>query len=368
MRDLLHYSSSDEELPDGSTPSSTDTSGGRLTHQEFIFGYSSTMMNLRILHPPANQIMTYWTLYKSHVDPVVRILHKPTIEGIFQQAANDQSSIPKSMEPLVFSVYLAVVTSLRPDECQSILKIDKEIGIKRYRYATEQAFAKASFLTTQEVIVVCAFTLFLTCIRRNANSGEVWTLTGLVLRMAHSLGLHRDGSQFGLTPFDTEIRRRLWWQVCTLGMLRLIFRCQRANHHLDVRASEEQGSEPMIAERFFDTKLPSNINDTDIWPSMTEPPVEREGATEMTFDLVRYEIGGTVRILSALSKCPKESKASEQDQLEAKDAALERLRLKLEDKYLKYCDNRDPLQWVAANVSRLVCISNLMSNCFANIA
>lgn len=146
-----------------------------------------------------------------------------------------------------------------------------------------------------------------------------------------------------------------------------MFHRQYANLNSDVRASEEQGSEPMIAERFFDTKLPSNINDTDIWPGMTEMPIEREGATEMTFDLVRYEIGGTVRILSALSKCPKESKASEQDQLESKDAALERLRLKLEDKYLKYCDNRDPLQWVAANVSRLVYISVLITIYFANI-
>lgn len=226
MRDLLNYSSSEEDDHGGEdqlTPSSngTDSSGGRLTHQEFIFGYSSTMLTLRILHPAANQIMTYWSIYKSNVDPVVRILHKPTAEKLFQQAAENQATLTKSSEPLVFAVYLAVVTSLRPEECQAIFKLDREKALKRYRYATEQALARAGFLSTQEIIVVQAFTLFLTCIRRLAENKDVWTLTGLLLRMAHSLGIHRDGLQFGLSPFDTEMRRRLWWQICTLGEFNL---------------------------------------------------------------------------------------------------------------------------------------------------
>jgi hypothetical protein len=220
MRDLLNYSSSDDEHAgeDHSTPSSRNTDGGgRLTHQEFIFGYSSTMMTLRILHPPANEILTYWSIYQSNVDPVVRILHKPTTQKLFEQAAMDQLTIPKSSEPLVFAVYLSVITSLGPEECQRILKIERDTGLKRYRYATEQALARAGFLSSQEFVIVQAFTLFLTCIRRLADNKDVWTLTGLLLRMAHSLGIHRDGAQFGLSPFDTEMRRRLWWQVCTLG-------------------------------------------------------------------------------------------------------------------------------------------------------
>ena len=222
MRDLLNYSSSgdeggeEEEKPGGSL---SDSTAGRLTHQEFIFGYSSTMMTLRILHPACNQIMTYWSIYKSNVDPVVRILHKPSAEQIFKQAVQDQSSLNKSAEALLFAVYLSVVTSLRPDECQSMLKLDRDIAMKRYRYATEQALARAGFLATQELIVVQAFTLFLTCARRQSDNRSVWTLTGLLLRMGHSLGVHRDGVQFGLSPFDTEMRRRLWWQICTLGRL-----------------------------------------------------------------------------------------------------------------------------------------------------
>lgn len=84
---------------------------------------------------------------------------------------------------------------------------------------------------------------------------------------------------------------------------------------------------------------------------MHEPPVEHEGCTEMTFDLVRYEVGETIRMLNAMSKYTHQDN---HQALEAKEAALENLRLRLEDKYLRHCDMSDPLQWVAANVSRLV--------------
>lgn len=220
MRDLLNYSSSEDEAAEEGSQSGSGLVGsdaGRLTHQEFIFGYSSTMMTLRILHPAANQMMTYWSIYKTNVDPVVRILHKPSTEQLFRKAAQDHSTLNKSSEALVFAVYLAVITSLRPDECQGVLKLDRDTALKRYRYAAEQALARAGFLATQEIIVVQAFTLFLTCARRQADNKAVWTLTGLLLRMGHSIGVHRDGAQFGLAPFDTEMRRRLWWQICTLG-------------------------------------------------------------------------------------------------------------------------------------------------------
>ena len=223
MRDLLNYSSEEDEAGDDhSTPASNgiENQSGKVTHQEFIFGYSSTMTTLRILHPPASQIMEYWTVYKSHVDPVVRLLHKPTAEKLFLQASKDQSSLSKSAEPMVFAVYMAAVTALNEEECESRLGISKQTGLRRYRYATEQALSRAGFLSTHEFIVLQAFTLFLVCVRRHQETKDVWALTGLLLRMAHSMGIHRDGSQFGLTHFDTEMRRRLWWQACTLGKRR----------------------------------------------------------------------------------------------------------------------------------------------------
>ena len=208
--DLVNNPLSSESQDSGSTNS-------RQTHQEFLFGYSSTMMTLRILHPPAKQVMTYWDIYCENVDPVIRILHKPTAKQLFALAARDHSELSKSAEALVFAVYFGAVVSLPAETCQRQLGIDRETGLRRYRYATEQALARAGFLACQELIVVQAFTLFLACVRRHDETKEVWMLSGLLNRMALGIGLHRDGVQFNLSPFQTEMRRRLWWQVCTLG-------------------------------------------------------------------------------------------------------------------------------------------------------
>lgn len=50
-------------------------------------------------------------------------------------------------------------------------------------------------------------------------------MTAAVHRIAHGLGLHRDGTRFGLSPFETETRHRLWWSI----------------YLLDLRASEYRG-------------------------------------------------------------------------------------------------------------------------------
>ena len=142
---------------------------------------------------------------------------------------------------------------------QTNFGVEKESLLKQYRFGVEQALARASFLNTDEIVTVQAFVLFLVCVRRHDDTRFVWSLTGLAIRIAQSLGLHRDGTKFGLSPFDTEMRRRLWWQVCIL----------------DTRASEDHGSDPSIGDFSYDTEFPMSINDEDLDPLQTECPVRR---------------------------------------------------------------------------------------------
>lgn len=364
MNDFLDNTSDEEEdYPSPhSDPSSAST---RMNHQTFIFGYSSAMVNLRVLHPAHKQMLTYWEIYKENVDPMVRLLHRGTTERLFLQAAAGLDHISKAMEALMFAMYLAATVSLTPDQCLARLAVDKDIALKRYRFGAEQALAKAGFLESQEIMVLQAFVLFLVSVRRHDDSKCVWMLIGLAVRMAISLGLHRDGAQFGLNAFEIEMRRRLWWQICMLGM------CRRDDFYRllliplsDVRSSEDQGAEATIPQQISDTKLPININDEDIWPNMEGQPIEHEGCTEMTFDLVRYEIGKTVRFLIGEGRNPvaEDEKKTKPKTVAEKDEVLRNLQLSLDDRFLKYCDIAIPLQFVAINVSRLVCMPSSKSD------
>ena len=101
----------------------------------------------------------------------------------------------------------------------------------RYRHGLENAFAKADFLNSPNTTLLQAFALYLFLARCYDSPRKVWMMTGLIVRMAHYVGLQRDGAQFNhLSHYEVEMRRRVWWAVVLL----------------DVRASEDQGTDTII--------------------------------------------------------------------------------------------------------------------------
>ena len=335
MRDILDDPTDDED----EYPSPGSGEGATANHQGFIFSFSSTVLSLRNFHPPREQVHIYWNIFKSNVDPVMKLIHIPYHQKLLHKAAQDLDNISKPMEVFMFAIYYCAVTSLPPNDCILRLGLEKNQALRKYRFATEQALARTGFLNTQEFIVLQAMLLFLVCARRSDDTRYVWTVTGLLIRLAQAQGCHRDGQQFDLSPFETEMRRRLWWQICTL----------------DIRASEDHGADPSIIEYSFDTQLPLNINDEDISPEMTEAPEEREGATEMTFDLIRFSVSTTVRQLSYTppGRGPCQTKMGRMT-IEDKEKKIEDLHQYLEQKYLRHLDVTIPLHWVAATVARLI--------------
>jgi hypothetical protein len=332
MRDLLETSGSEDEEDALLSPESDQAS-----HQGFIFGYSSTMVDLRLLHPTPSQTFILWEVFKENVDPVVRILHRPTARSILMNAASNLDRVSKPAEALLFSIYFGAVVSLTPEQCQQLLDEPKEMLLKKYRFATEQALARANFLNSNSLICLQAFCFFLIFVRHCDDSRLVWSLGGLVIHLAQALGIHRDGTNFDLNPFDTEMRRRLWWHISLL----------------DSRSSEDHGTDPTFTEQFYDTKIPLNVNDEDIYPGMKESPKERKGATEMTFCLIRFELGRFSRRLNFTAPGNEPGRSPEWT-LGDKERMIDECHRELEEKYLRHCDMSTPIYWVTATVSRLI--------------
>lgn len=218
---------------------------------------------------------------------------------------------------------------------------EKSQLMARYRFATEQALAKASCVTTSEFIVLQAFVLFLILVRRGDDTKFSTALTGLVVKIAQSLGLHRDGTHFdNISLFEVEMRRRLWWTICVL----------------DHRSAEDAGCEMTVVERSFDTQFPLNVNDSDLSPEMTEFPPERVGSTDMSFSLIRFEVCALSRRVHAaangLVACPRESQVT----LEEHEEKLIETYEHIDQKYLQPSPTRDNelLTWVSATIARLI--------------
>lgn len=94
----------------------------------------------------------------------------------------------------------------------------------------------------------------------------------MALRVAQAQCLHMTDPPFRISPFEQEMRRRCW---LTIGML-------------DVAASLDRASEPMMQAAWLESLLPSNINDEDIWFEMEVPAQEPpEGTfTDLTLPLI----------------------------------------------------------------------------------
>ncbi|KFA64454.1 hypothetical protein S40285_01095 [Stachybotrys chlorohalonatus IBT 40285] len=335
--------------PDGESDSEDDstpyTSPGpnpwpAKDHHDFILGYRSSDVDLKGCHPLPAHAPYLWSVYLENVDPLVKILHVPSTEGLIHQAKTEPGTLSPADEALVFSIYYAAIISLEADEVMAKLGTDRDDLLRQYRFASEQSLAKANYLNTSDLTVLTAFTIFLKVVRRHDDTRFCWSLTGLLVRIAQGMGLHRDGTYFNLTPFETEMRRRVWWVIMTI----------------DVRSSEEMGSDMAIPDGSFDTEMPSNVNDADISPESTVLPEPKDGRSDSALALVRYEITLlTRRFHVAASSMTAETPILGTSTISEREQVLVDIYQRIERKFLKYVgDVSDPLNWMAALISRVI--------------
>lgn len=152
----------------------------------------------------------------------------------------------------------------------------------------------------------------------------------------------------GLPPFETEIRRRLWWQ---LTMLESIAQVAGTGTSGIVLASE--------------VKMPLNINDSDLHPGMQSAPKEHQGVTEMIFFLLRcnvgYFIGGSHNPYSSNQLWNKLT--TNVVDMGIKDKAIDDLAAVFEDKYLKFCDPSIPWHFMVLHTGRaIICMMRFMAH------
>lgn len=206
----------------------------------------------------------------------------------------------------------------------------------QYRFGLEQALAKARFTSAPDITLCQAFLLRLLFVQPEDDARSTWILTGLLTRMSQYLGLHRDGTNFSaLTPFETEMRRRLFWAI-------FIF---------DWKSADDQGVEVSTMHRSFDTQVPLNVNDSDMAPDCTELPQPREGATDCIFCVLRYDIASTFRLNPALASQSSGLSLTERNEILVAmyDRVIKKYRLDESDENLS-----SPLHYLSKNVTRLI--------------
>ena len=112
-----------------------------------------------------------------------------------------------------------------------------------------------------------------------------WELSGVAMRIAQRIGLHRDPATLGIDPFNCEMRRRLWNQLWVL----------------DIRSAEFAGVKSSLPPDSDGVRAPTNCSDSSLFPGMKTLPPDQEGFTEMSFILLRVRLGQFLRKIGAES-------------------------------------------------------------------
>ncbi|KFY44980.1 hypothetical protein V494_01233 [Pseudogymnoascus sp. VKM F-4513 (FW-928)] len=327
-----------------------------------LLGTYSKIDNIASLHLSSDLLKKMFDIFTDRVDPLVKLLHLPTFWSTLTSAVKTPHEVSKSVEALIFSFYLMAITSLDEYECRTFFGEDKSVIFTRYRIAARQTLMNAGFLKTSSLVTLQAFMMFLMGMKGCYQSDTLFVLSGVAVRLARRMGLHRDGTSLGLSPFDTECRRRLWWMI--------VF--------IDCRTSDFSGTRPSMDLFLSDTKKPLNVEDEDLKPDMMEPPPERIGITTAVLCLIRFDIVDFLRKLK--SPYPHdiigwENLTGPNVTPAERDSIIKRAEDLLERKYLRYFDPSNPLHYFSSVLARsAICKMNLyaynprqFANCGAKV-
>lgn len=152
----------------------------------------------------------------------------------------------------------------------------------------------------------------------------------MTIRAAQSIGLHRDGENFKLSPLECEIRRRVWWVL----------------YSTDARMAEDHGI--LVSEQEYggDTNLPSNIDDQNIGEKTTEPVQSNQRWSEMSFMLIINEIN---KMWVPIARSTDNSSDGAQScQL------LKQMKERLDDRFIQHADMDIPIQRQGAMLAQVL--------------
>ncbi|AEO56556.1 hypothetical protein MYCTH_2058263 [Thermothelomyces thermophilus ATCC 42464] len=332
MRKIIDDDESEENTPESMTPDG---------NAELVLGPDRPGVDLADLWPEITHIQPLWQTYLDRVNPLTKIIHVPSMQPYFVAATSGgRDTIPRNVEALMFSIFLMATVSMSPTECTGLLGSSRQEAIHRFSEGVRLSLIRTSFLKSHDMASLQALLLYFS-LQGRYDRHAAWILTGVLVRIAQKMGLHRDGEALGLPPFECEMRRRVWWQIFLV----------------DAKYATASGLGPSNLPINCDTKTPANLDDADMDPSATQPFKAKDGPTEMIFCLLMYRFAKFVKEMPGFEGIimipddesgPGPRTAPTEEQLAAYRRGLARLHGELLEIFEKYLDvNAGPVHAMA---------------------
>lgn len=156
------------------------------------------------------------------------------------------------------------------------------------------------------------------------------------MRLAQRMGIHTESANSKCTPYEAEIRRRLWWAL-------VLF---------DNRICEMSDMKATMLTPTWNCKPPLNVNDFDIRPEMTAAPTAHRIPTEALYAVVYSELGNYARYSQSYLDCNGPTPEVWKGQSSQGGRTLDDISQALENKYFALCNPENPIHFMAMWTAR----------------
>lgn len=198
-------------------------------------------------------------LYKgfmSGVHAISPVLHPPTVLNAYHsfwewydhKCYSGESFSDPSFIPLLYAIWYGGSVTISIHTIRAEFQAStRSVLSEAYSEQVTHWLTRISFPRSPTLNGLAAFLIVQTILSKEEEPLTSSLFVSLALRVAQTMGLHRDPAQFGISPCEAESRRRIWWHIV----------------HMDGVVAMSSGLPPLVSdENYWDVHDTSEVKDT----------------------------------------------------------------------------------------------------------
>ncbi|KAJ7746905.1 fungal-specific transcription factor domain-containing protein [Mycena maculata] len=169
--------------------------------------------------PPGAKAAALRDIYFTHAAWMYAPISPESFEAEVYSQFYDPSVAPPADQPLyahrlsLMFIVLAIGALMDTSEPAYNLEAEKYHQLARAALFLHSFFDQPTINAVQSLFLM-AYYLFLAD-RHGTGSGARWAIMGIAVKVAQSIGLHRDSGRWKVDPIETQRRRELFWELFT---------------------------------------------------------------------------------------------------------------------------------------------------------
>jgi hypothetical protein len=123
--------------------------------------FNQSVTDMQIYNPSRWQALQLWQTFLNNIDPIIKIIHSPTVQAAIYTAINNPSNVEHDLSALLFPIYFSATTSLSNADAFNLLGQERGTSLTRFKQGLEHSLAGANVFDSPSTRSLQAMTLYI---------------------------------------------------------------------------------------------------------------------------------------------------------------------------------------------------------------